>query len=71
MLTPIDPALVDIDLRYATADNITGAPIYKRPRGFLHAVWPDAEVSVDLGEGEDRLALEVRGAVGVHRVVVG
>lgn len=37
MLTPIDPELVDIDLRYATADNITGRPIYRRPRGLLHS----------------------------------
>ncbi len=28
---------VDLDLRYATADNLTGAPIYARARCFLHA----------------------------------
>ncbi len=28
-----------VDLRYATADNLTGKPIYKRPLCFLH---PDA-----------------------------
>jgi D-alanyl-D-alanine dipeptidase len=27
---------VELDLRYATADNITGAPIYARPAAFLH-----------------------------------
>jgi len=30
---------VDLDLRYATADNLTGAPIYRRPLCLLH---PDA-----------------------------
>ena len=28
---------VDLDLRYATADNLTGAPIYARPLCLLHA----------------------------------
>jgi len=30
---------LDIDLRYATADNLTGSPIYRRPLCLLH---PDA-----------------------------
>ena len=28
---------VDLDLRYASADNLTGAPIYARPLCLLHA----------------------------------
>jgi D-alanyl-D-alanine dipeptidase len=36
MLTKIDPTRVDIDLRYATADNITGAPLYGRALCLLH-----------------------------------
>ncbi|QJE74376.1 D-alanyl-D-alanine dipeptidase [Aerophototrophica crusticola] len=27
---------VDLDLRYATADNLTGSPIYRRPLCLLH-----------------------------------
>ncbi|MEI6558570.1 MAG: hypothetical protein WCO00_09185 [Rhodospirillaceae bacterium] len=27
---------VDLDLRYATPDNLTGAPIYLRPLCLLH-----------------------------------
>jgi D-alanyl-D-alanine dipeptidase len=38
-LVPIGPPDhdVDLDLRYATADNITGRPIYRRHAAFLHA----------------------------------
>jgi D-alanyl-D-alanine dipeptidase len=45
LLTPIDPERdrIDIDLRYATADNITGAPIYRRPLCLLH---PDAAAAL-------------------------
>lgn len=32
---------VKIDLRYGTADNFTGKPVYRDPRCYLH---PDAEV---------------------------
>ncbi|SDG23651.1 D-alanyl-D-alanine dipeptidase [Limimonas halophila] len=28
---------VELDLRYATADNVTGAPIYTRAAAYLHA----------------------------------
>ena len=39
MLTEIAPPAfdVDLDLRYAGADNLTGAPIYRRPLCLLHA----------------------------------
>ncbi len=37
-LLPILPAEfeIDLDLRYATADNLTGRPIYARPGLYLH-----------------------------------
>jgi D-alanyl-D-alanine dipeptidase len=37
-LVPIAPPQVDVDLdlRYATADNITGQPIYGRAAAYLH-----------------------------------
>lgn len=37
-LVPIGPPTHDVvlDLRYATADNVTGAPIYNRPVAMLH-----------------------------------
>lgn len=38
----IHPA-IDIDLRYATADNLTGRPIYDRPVALLH---PDAHAAL-------------------------
>lgn len=34
-LSVIFPTL-DIDLKYATADNLTGAPIYRESRCLLH-----------------------------------
>ena len=39
MLIEIAPPRVDVDLdlRYATADNLTGTPIYARPLCLLHA----------------------------------
>ena len=38
LLTEIAPPRfdVDLDLRYATADNLTGCPIYRRPLCLLH-----------------------------------
>lgn len=38
-LVVIDLPSVDIDLRYATTDNLTGRPIYRRALALLH---PDA-----------------------------
>ncbi|HYC03442.1 MAG TPA: D-alanyl-D-alanine dipeptidase [Azospirillaceae bacterium] len=35
-LVTIAPPAFDIDLRYATADNLTGSPIYARPLCLLH-----------------------------------
>ena len=43
---------VDLDLRYATADNLTGAPIYARPLCLLHAdAVPFLERAVALARG--------------------
>jgi D-alanyl-D-alanine dipeptidase len=38
LLTPIQPPAFDVelDLRYATGDNLTGKPVYRRPLCFLH-----------------------------------
>jgi zinc D-Ala-D-Ala dipeptidase len=38
-LVELRPDGFDLDLRYATADNLAGRPIYRRAAGFLH---PDA-----------------------------
>ncbi|OBS08235.1 D-alanyl-D-alanine dipeptidase [Acidihalobacter prosperus] len=38
----IDHPAIAIDLRYATADNITGHPIYARPAALLHPEAHDA-----------------------------
>ena len=39
MLVHINPSALDIDVEliYATPDNLTGAPIYRTPLGLLHA----------------------------------
>jgi D-alanyl-D-alanine dipeptidase len=43
---------VDLDLRYATADNLTGAPLYARPLCLLHAdAVPCLERAVALARG--------------------
>ena len=36
-LVALGPDGFDLDLRYATADNITGRPIYRHARFYLHA----------------------------------
>lgn len=60
MLIPVTPADgIVLDLRYATADNWTGAPIYRRPVALLRP------------EARDRLldaAARAR-AIGLHLVV--
>ena len=45
-LVPIGPPNHDVvlDLRYATADNVTGVPIYNRPVAMLH---PEAAERLD------------------------
>ena len=47
---------VVIDLRYATADNVTGAPIYRHARCYLHAA-----AAACLGR-----AVELAGALGLR-----
>lgn len=44
LLVPIAPAEfdIDLDLRYATADNLTGRPIYCRPDLYLHPAAAEA-----------------------------
>ncbi len=54
ILTEIAPPRfdVDLDLRYATADNITGAPIYRRACCLLHAdAVPALERAISLARG--------------------
>ena len=45
-LVPIQPPDfdVDLDIRYATANNVTGRPIYSRPVAYLH---PEAAAHLD------------------------
>jgi len=56
-LVAITPAShgVELDLKYATADNFTGRPVYRRAAGYLHA---DAEVLL-------RRAVELAGRQGL------
>ncbi len=42
-LVPISHPAIDLDLRYASADNITGRPIYDRAVALLH---PDAHAAL-------------------------
>jgi D-alanyl-D-alanine dipeptidase len=53
-LTRVSHPNIDFDLRYATSDNITGRPIYRRAVAFLH---PEANAALrraaDLADGQN------------------
>lgn len=51
--------LVDIDIKYATADNFTGKPVYKLPKCYLH---PEAAQAL-------QKSIELAAAIGLKLVI--
>lgn len=57
-LTTLDPTL-KLDIRYATANNFTGRPLYKQARAFLQRPAADALVRVNKALAKQGLGLMI------------